>query len=65
MPEFTFLGVINQPDFGEVLLIFYPNEWTIEDNKLKEIMDAEYRADHAPQGSWAKMLGTVLFKKEE
>ena len=29
MPEFTFLGVINQPDFGEVLLTFYPNAWTI------------------------------------
>lgn len=35
MPEFTFLGVINQPDFGEVLLTFYPNEWTIELKSLK------------------------------
>ena len=40
MPEFTFLGVINQPDFGEVLLTFYPNEWTIELKSLKVYKDA-------------------------
>ena len=40
MPEFTFLGVINQPDFGEVLLTFYPNEWSIELKSLKIYKDA-------------------------
>ena len=40
MPEFTFLGVINQPDFGEVLLTFYPNEWTIELKSLKVYKDS-------------------------
>ena len=40
MPELTFLGVINQPDFGEVLLTFYPNEWTIELKSLKIYKDA-------------------------
>lgn len=40
MPEFTFLGVINQPDFGEVLLTFYPNKWTIELKSLKVYKDA-------------------------
>ncbi len=40
IPEFTFLGVANQPDFGEILLTFYPNEWTIELKSLKEYKDA-------------------------
>ena len=40
MPEFTFLGVINQPDFGEVLLTFYPKKWTIELKSLKVYKDA-------------------------
>lgn len=40
IPEFTFLGVANQPDFGEVLLTFYPGEWTIELKSLKVYKDA-------------------------
>ena len=40
IPEFTFLGVANQPDYGEVLLTFYPNEWTIELKSLKVYKDA-------------------------
>ena len=40
MPEFTFLGVVNQPDFGEVLLTFYPNAWTIELKSLKVYKDS-------------------------
>ena len=40
MPEFTFLGVVNQPDFGEVLLTFYPGKWTIELKSLKIYKDA-------------------------
>jgi len=40
MPEMTFLGVANQPDFGEVLLTFYPGEWTIELKSLKQYKDA-------------------------
>lgn len=40
MPELTFLGVANQPDFGEVLLTFYPSEWTIELKSLKQYKDA-------------------------
>ena len=40
MPEFTFLGVINQPDIGEVLLTFYPNDWTIELKSLKVYKDS-------------------------
>ncbi len=40
MPEFTFLGVINQPDFGEVLITFYPSEWTIELKSLKVYKDS-------------------------
>jgi len=35
VPELTFLGVANQPDFGEVLLTFYPAKWTIELKSLK------------------------------
>ncbi|MEL6346665.1 MAG: hypothetical protein AAFV53_26365 [Myxococcota bacterium] len=40
IPELTFLGVANQPDFGAVLLTFYPNEWTIELKSLKKYKDA-------------------------
>ena len=40
IPEFTFVGVFNQPDFGEVLLTFYPNEWTIELKSLKLYKDS-------------------------
>ena len=39
IPEFTFLGVANQPDFGEVLLTFYPSDWTIELKSLKIYKD--------------------------
>jgi 7-cyano-7-deazaguanine reductase len=44
MPEFTFIGVLNQPDFGEVLLTFYPAKWTIELKSLKVYKDA-FRED--------------------
>ncbi len=40
IPELTFLGVGNQPDFGEVLITFYPKEWTIELKSLKIYKDA-------------------------
>jgi 7-cyano-7-deazaguanine reductase len=40
IPEFTFLGVANQPDFGEMLITFYPKEWTIELKSLKVYKDA-------------------------
>ena len=40
IPEFTFVGTMNQPDFGEVLLTFYPKQWTIELKSLKTYKDA-------------------------
>ena len=40
IPELTFEGTANQPDFGEVLLTFYPGEWTIELKSLKQYKDA-------------------------
>lgn len=40
IPEFTFVGVKSQPDFGEMLLTFYPNKWTIELKSLKVYKDA-------------------------
>jgi 7-cyano-7-deazaguanine reductase len=40
IPELTFVGTANQPDFGEVLLTFYPREWTIELKSLKQYKDA-------------------------
>lgn len=40
IPELTFVGTANQPDFGEVLLTFYPREWTIELKSLKTYKDA-------------------------
>lgn len=35
IPEFTFLGVKNQPDFGHIIITFYGNEKTIELKSLK------------------------------
>lgn len=40
IPELTFVGTANQPDFGEVLLTFYPRDWTIELKSLKQYKDA-------------------------
>jgi 7-cyano-7-deazaguanine reductase len=40
IPELTFVGTANQPDFGEALLTFYPSEWTIELKSLKVYKDA-------------------------
>lgn len=39
IPEFTFVGVKSQPDFGEMLLTFYPGKWTIELKSLKVYKD--------------------------
>ncbi len=36
VPEMTFLGVMKQPDFAELYLIFYPKEKVIELKSLKE-----------------------------
>jgi 7-cyano-7-deazaguanine reductase len=40
IPELTFVGTANQPDFGEVLLTFYPAAFTIELKSLKQYKDA-------------------------
>ena len=40
IPEFTFVGNVNQPDFGEVLLTMYPGKWSIELKSLKRYKDA-------------------------
>lgn len=36
IPEFTFLGVKEQPDFANVYLTFYPNDKIIELKSLKQ-----------------------------
>ena len=36
IPEFTFLGVKEQPDFAAIYLTFYPNKKIIELKSLKE-----------------------------
>jgi len=38
IPEFTFLGVKNQPDFGDITIWFYGRERTIELKSLKEYL---------------------------
>jgi 7-cyano-7-deazaguanine reductase len=38
VPEFTFLGVKNQPDFGVITLWFYGKDKTIELKSLKEYL---------------------------
>jgi 7-cyano-7-deazaguanine reductase len=35
IPEFTFLGVKNQPDFADVFITFYPTDRIIELKSLK------------------------------
>ena len=40
IPELTFVGTANQPDFGEILLTFYPQDWTIELKSLKQYKDS-------------------------
>ncbi len=40
IPELTFVGTANQPDFGEVLLTFYPDALSIELKSLKQYKDA-------------------------
>ena len=36
IPEFTFLGVSNQPDFATIYLTFYPNKKVIELKSVKQ-----------------------------
>ena len=36
IPEFTFLGVKNQPDFGNITIWFYGKDRTIELKSLKD-----------------------------
>lgn len=38
IPEFTFLGVKNQPDFGDITIWFYGRDRTIELKSLKEYL---------------------------
>ena len=57
MPEFTFLGVVNQPDFGEVLLTFYPRNWTIELKSLKV-----YKESFRNMSISYERLSTVMFE---
>lgn len=38
IPEFTFLGVHNQPDFGNIVMWFYGGDKTIELKSLKEYL---------------------------
>jgi 7-cyano-7-deazaguanine reductase len=40
IPELTFVGTANQPDFGEVLITFYPAQWSVELKSLKIYKDA-------------------------
>jgi 7-cyano-7-deazaguanine reductase len=57
IPELTFVGTANQPDFGEVLLTFYPNEWTVELKSIKQYKDA-YRDTMASY----ERLANVMFE---
>ena len=38
IPEFTFLGVKNQPDFGNITIWFYGKDRTIELKSLKDYL---------------------------
>ncbi|MBM75303.1 MAG: hypothetical protein CMK59_07870 [Proteobacteria bacterium] len=64
IPELTFIGVVNQPDFGELLLTFYPNEWTIELKSLKIYKDA-FRDVPASYERLANVIFSDLIKTYE
>jgi 7-cyano-7-deazaguanine reductase len=57
IPELTFVGTANQPDFGEVLVTFYPSQWTIELKSLKHYKDA-FRTTEASY----ERLANVMFE---
>jgi len=40
IPEFSFMGVGNQPDYGDLKLTFYPRDYTIELKSLKIYKDS-------------------------
>ena len=61
VPEFTFLGVANQPDYGEMLLTFYPEKWTIELKSLKIYKDA-FRQEMASYERLANVVYEDLMK---
>lgn len=42
IPEFTFMGVHNQPDFGHIKIWFYGDDKTVELKSLKEYL-LQYR----------------------
>lgn len=42
IPEFTFLGARNQPDFGKIVIWFYGSDKTIELKSLKDYL-LQYR----------------------
>ena len=57
IPEMTFVGTANQPDFGEMLLTFYPGPWTIELKSLKQYKDS-FRSSLASY----ERLSNVIFE---
>lgn len=57
IPELTFVGTANQPDFGEVLITLYPSEFTVELKSLKQYKDA-YRDTVASY----ERLANVMFE---
>jgi 7-cyano-7-deazaguanine reductase len=61
IPELTFVGTANQPDFGEVLLTFYPAAWTVELKSLKQYKD-EFRNTVASYERLANVMFEDLMK---
>ena len=55
VPEFSFLGVGNQPDYGDIMLVFYPRAHTIELKSLKIYKDA-YRS---VVGSYERLANVI------
>ena len=64
IPELTFVGTANQPDFGEVLLTFYPAAWTVELKSLKQYKD-EFRNTVASYERLANVMFEDLMKVYE
>lgn len=64
IPEFTFMGVHSQPDFGQVLITFYPGKWTIELKSLKIYKEA-FRNDVASYERIANVMYDDLMEAYE
>jgi len=62
IPEFTFLGVQNQPDFADVYITFYPKNKIIELKALKLYINS-FMNRHVSHENSANEIFDTLYEK--